>query len=75
MIQLLKMSPSGDAALVVRGHLVMSGEPGLDNTTQIESAAEELAVALEQPLAVTELQTPAKEEWTWAEVLQTLNSP
>lgn len=74
MLQLVNMEPSGDVALVVRGHLVLAAEPGLDDEKTVESAAEALAAALDEPLQVLRIATPQADEWTWQDALATLPS-
>lgn len=61
---------SGDAALAVNGQIVMTSDPAFDRRGTVESVAEKLAAALEQPLQRIERPVPEDEEWTWDGVLE-----
>lgn len=62
--------PSGDAALVVNNVIVLAADPccGEDPST-VESAAENLALALGEPLMRLSLDQPHDEAWTWEDIV------
>lgn len=69
MIRFVKMD-SGDVALIVNDKVVMTADPSIDDPSLVESAAENLAGALDVALAVMEWQEPKADDWTWEGVAE-----
>jgi len=71
-IKLVKLAPSGDVGLIVNDHVVMTAEPALDDADHVEQVAENLAVALGEPLMRIERPEPEAEDWTWEGIAEDL---
>jgi hypothetical protein len=72
-LELVKLS-TGDRALVVNGGMVLSADPGFEDVTVVDEAAEKLARSLDGNLVVITTDPPSMDDWNWDDILETLPS-
>jgi hypothetical protein len=69
MSLLLIQTPTGENALVVNDHLIISGESTDDSHNLVTTVAERLAAALNEGLSVLDVEPPRRQGWGWEDVI------